>query len=128
MFIFNSNNYLRLGASWQLELSSEFYSKADFGNASLQDNYWNLSFAVQKSFLRDKNLIIRLSIGDVFQTAMHDVLIDLGNYTLRQNDINGESRSQFEMHRAGISLKYNINSKKGAYRGKGSSQDNIDRL
>ena len=128
MFIFNSNNYLRLGASWQLELSSEFYSKADFGNASLQENYWNLYFAVQKSFLRDKNLIFRLSIGDIFQTAMHDVLMDLGNYTLRQNDINGESRSQFEMHRAGISLKYNINSRKGTYRGKGSSKDNIDRL
>jgi len=128
MFIFNSNNYLRLDHDWQLELTSEFYSKAHFGNACLQNNYWDLGFAVQKSCLKDKSLTFRLSANDLFQTANFGVLIDLGNYQLLQNPINGSTRSAYEMHRITFSVKYSFNARKDRYHGKGAAREMIDRL
>lgn len=128
MFIFNSSNYLRLKKGWQLELNSEFYSKAHFGNALLTNNYWDLSFAIQKSCLRDKNLTFRLSINDIFKTADFGALVDLGNYQLMQNPVNGQSRGPYEMHRITFSVKYTFNARKDRYNGKGAGREMIQRL
>lgn len=128
MYIFNSNNAFRLKKSWILEMNSEFYTKADFGNAHLLTNYWNLSLAVQKSWLKDDALTLRLSCSDIFRQADLRVLLDLGNYTLMQSNINGQSRDLYEQQRLTLSLKYKFNTNKNRYKGKSAAGTIIERM
>ncbi len=128
MLIFNSDNAFRLKNDWQLELNSEFYSKAHYRNVRLLQAYWNLTAAVQKSFLKDKSLVVRLSCSDIFNTARHDALLDLGNYTLLQGDVFGGERGNYSFHRVSLSVRYAFNSTKSKYKGKGAGQDVIKRL
>ncbi len=128
MFILNSYNTFTLKRGWQLELNSDFYSKAHYRNVRLLDNYWNLTAAVQKTLLRDKSLTVRLSCSDIFNTARHDALLDLGNYTLYQSDVFGGERSHYSFHRVQLSLRYAFNATKSKYKGQGAGQDIISRM
>ena len=128
MLIFNSDNAFRLKHDWQLELNSQFYSKAHYRNVRLLQAYWNLTAAVQKSFLKDKSLVVRLSVADIFNTAKQDALLDLGNYTLLKGDVFGEGRGNYSFHRVSLSVRYAFNATKSKYKGKGAGQDVIKRL
>lgn len=128
MFIFNSDNAFRLRNDWQIELNSEFYSKAHYRNAHLLQHYWNLTAAVQKSLLKDKSLVLRLSVSDIFNTARHDAILDLGNYTLEQSDIFGGQRGQYSFHRINLSVRYSFNATKSKYKGQGAGEDMKKRM
>ena len=128
MLIFNSDNAFRLKHDWQLELNSQFYSKAHYRNVKLMQAYWNMTAAVQKSFLKDKSLVVRLSVADIFNTAKQDALLDLGNYTLLKGDVFGEGRGNYSFHRVSLSVRYAFNATKSKYKGKGAGQDVIKRL
>lgn len=128
MLIFNSDNAFRLKHDWQLELNSQFYSKAHYRNVKLMQAYWNMTAAVQKSFLKDKSLVVRLSVADIFNTAKQDALIDLGNYTLLKGNVFGEERGNYSFHRVSLSVRYAFNATKSKYKGKGAGQDVIKRL
>ena len=128
MFIFNSDNAFRLRNDWQIELNSEFYSKAHYRNARLLQHYWNLTAAVQKSLLKDKSLVLRLSVSDIFNTARHDAILDLGNYTLEQSDIFGGQRGQYSFHRINLSVHYSFNATKSKYKGQGAGEDMKKRM
>ena len=128
MLIFNSDNAFRLKHDWQLELNSQFYSKAHYRNVKLMQAYWNLTAAVQKSFIKDKSLVVRLSVADIFNTAKQDALLDLGNYTLLKGDVFGEGRGNYSFHRVSLSVRYAFNATKSKYKGKGAGQDVIKRL
>ena len=128
MLIFNSDNAFRLKHNWQLELNSQFYSKAHYRNVKLMQAYWNMTAAVQKSFLKDKSLVVRLSVADIFNTAKKDALLDLGNYALLKGDVFGEGRGNYSFHRVSLSVRYAFNATKSKYKGKGAGQDVIKRL
>lgn len=128
MFIFNSDNAFRLRNDWQIELNSEFYSKAHYRNARLLQHYWNLTAAVQKSLLKDKSLVLRLSVSDIFNTARHDAILDLGNYTLEQSDIFGGQRGQYSFHRINLSVRFSFNATKSKYKGQGAGEDMKKRM
>lgn len=128
MFIFNSDNAFRLRNDWQIELNSEFYSKAHYRNAHLLQHYWNLTAAVQKSLLKDKSLVLRLSVSDIFNTARHDAILDLGNYTLEQSDIFGGQRGQYSFHHFNLSVRYSFNATKSKYKGQGAGEDMKKRM
>ena len=128
MFIFNSDNAFRLRNDWQIELNSEFYSKAHYRNAHLLQHYWNLTAAVQKSLLKDKSLVLRLSVSDIFNTARHDAILDLGNYTLEQSDIFGGQRGQYSFHHINLSVRYSFNATKSKYKGQGAGEDMKKRM
>lgn len=128
MLIFNSDNAFRLKHDWQLELNSQFYSKAHYRNVKLMQAYWNMTAAVQKSFLKDKSLVVRLSVADIFNTSKQDALIDLGNYTLLKGDVFGEGRGNYSFHRVSLSVRYAFNATKSKYKGKGAGQEVIKRL
>ncbi|MGM9714469.1 MAG: TonB-dependent receptor domain-containing protein [Prevotella sp.] len=128
MLILNSYNTFSLKGGWQLELNSDFYSKAHYRNARLLDNYWNLTAVVQKTLLRDKSLTVRLSCSDIFNTARHDALLDLGNYTLFQSDVFGGERSHYSYHRVQLSVRYAFNATKSKYKGQAAGQDIINRM
>ena len=128
MLIFNSDNAFRLKHDWQLELNSQFYSKAHYRNVKLMQAYWNMTAAVQKSFLKDKSLVVRLSVADIFNTAKQDALLDLGNYTLLKGDVFGEGRGNYSFHRVSLSVRYAFNATKSKYKGSSAGQDVIKRL
>lgn len=128
MFIFNSDNAFRLRNDWQIELNSEFYSKAHYRNARLLQHYWNLTAAVQKSLLKDKSLVLRLSVSDIFNTARHDAILDLGNYTLEQSDIFGGQRGQYSFHHINLSVRYSFNATKNKYKGQGAGENMKKRM
>lgn len=128
MFIFNSDNAFRLRNDWQIELNSEFYSKAHYRNARLLQHYWNLTAAVQKSLLKDKSLVLRLPVSDIFNTARHDAILDLGNYTLEQSDIFGGQRGQYSFHRINLSVRFSFNATKSKYKGQGAGEDMKKRM
>jgi len=135
MFIFNANNTFRFGANredntgaWQAELNSEFLSGAHFGNAELRNCYWNLTVALQKSFLKDDALSLRLAFSDIFHTAYHNVRIDLGNYVLTQSHILGQGRDVYDLQRISLSARYKFNAAKSKYKGSGAGNSSRERM
>ncbi|MGN0281179.1 MAG: TonB-dependent receptor domain-containing protein [Prevotella sp.] len=128
MYIFNSDNAFRLPHDWQLEINSTFYSKAHYRNAELFQNFWNLTAAVQKSFLKDKSLVVRISCSDIFNTAHHDAGLDLGDYYLFQSNVFGGQRTLYTFQKVNMSIRYSFNSMKRKYKGKGAGEEIIKRI
>lgn len=132
MFIFINNNTFRIpmknGAPLNVELNSELLSSAHFGNAELQNWFWNLTLAVQKSFLKNDALSVRLACSDIFHTAHHDVNIDLGNYNLKQTNIYGQSRDIYDLQRLSLSVSWKFNAVKSKYKGTGAGQEERRRM
>lgn len=130
MLIFNSDNTFSLGRGWQLELNSQFYSKAHFRNVRLLQHYWDLTAAVGKKWQcrNAGTLTLRLAFSDIFNTARHDAILDLGNYTLLQSNVFGESRANYTFHRVSLSLRYTFNATMSKYRGTGAGDAAKQRL
>lgn len=135
MLICNTNNAFRLPTrnedgkgAWQLELNSELMSACHYGNAELKNWSWNLSCAVQKSFLRDDALTFRLEVSDIFHKAYNNVVIDLGNNILTQSHILGQARGCYDLQRITFTARYSFNAKKNGYKGKGASKSFIGRM
>ena len=135
MFIFNSVNSFSLRHNWKLELNSEFYSKSHFRNVRVLEHYWNLTAAIEKKW-KCKSLFggdggqlsLRLSCSDIFNTARHDVVLDLGNYSLFQSDIVGQDRSHYSLHRISLNIRYTFNTVKSKYKGQGAGKDAKQRM
>ena len=131
LFIINTNNAFHLPDSnngWQLELNSELLSSGHYGNAEIKNWYWNLSFAVQKYFLKDKSLSIRLAVSDIFHKSYNNVCLDFGNYILTQTHILGQSRDIYDLQQISLSLRYNINVAKSKYKGTGAGKEVRERM
>lgn len=97
-------------------------------NARLYENFWNLTAVVQKSFLKDKSLAVRLSCSDIFNTAHHAVGLDLGNYFLYETNVCGGQRTLYTCQHLNLTVRYAFNSTKSKYKGKGAGQDIIKRI
>jgi len=132
MFIFNTNNTFRIPVGTEsplnVELNSELLSSAHFGNAEIKNLFWNLTLAVQKSFLKNDALSVRLSCSDIFHTAYHNVKIDLGNYCLQQSHIYGQGRDIYDLQRISLNLSYKFNTVKSKYKGTGAGQESRSRM
>ena len=131
LFIINNNNAFHLAGSnngWQLELNSELLSSGHYGNAEIRNWYWNLSCAIQKYFLKDKALSVRLAVSDIFHKSYNNVSLDLGNYILTQTHILGEGRGIYDLQQVTLSLRYNLNVGKSKYRGTGAGKEVRERM
>ena len=121
MWVFNANNAFRFKKEWQLELNSEFHSKANYSNVELTNNYWALETAIQKSLLKDNALTLRLSWQDIFQKGNNDVFIDYGSYSIRQTNT-------MDYNRLVLTLRYNFNTARSKYKGTGAGQEARSRI
>lgn len=121
MWVFNANNAFRFKHDWQFEVNSEFYTKANYSNVKLTSNYWALETAVQKSFLKDKALTLRLSCQDIFQKANNNVYINYGSYNIHQTNVS-------DYNRLILTVRYNFNTTRSKYKGTGAGQDAISRI
>ncbi len=128
MWIFFCQNAFVFTQSWQLEINGNFYSKAHWGNAELTDHFFDLNLAVQKSWLPNNALTLRLSAQDLFQRAKQGVRIDLGNYTFYKSINNGQQRSVYDSHCVALHLSYKFNSTKSRYKGQHAGKEIVDRI
>lgn len=135
MFIFNVNNAYKIPSrrddgfgAWLLELNSEFLSGFHYGNAEVENCYWNLQFSVQKSWLENDALSLKLTVNDLAHMAHHNVKIDLGNTIMTQTHINGVSRSIYDPQTIQLALRYKFNATKRKYQGSGAGSDIRSRM
>ncbi len=121
MWVCNLNNAFRLPHRWQLELNSEFHSKAHYSNVELVNNYWSLETAVQKSFLKNDALTLRLAWQDMLRKGNNDVYIYYGSYSIHQTNT-------MDFNRVIFTLRYNFNTARSKYKGTGAGKDARNRI
>ena len=121
IFFFDLNNTFRLKHSWQLEANAGIMTKGDVLNFRMLTPSCNLSFVVQKCWLKNDALCLRASIGDVFQRSVQDVAQDCGFFY-------GEQATRSRSHRLDISIRYTFNASKSKYKGTGAGRAEQERM
>ena len=121
MWVFNAANAFRLPHKWQIELNSEFHSKSHYSNIELMNNYWSLETAVQKSFLKNDALTLRLAWQDMFRRGNNDVYVYYGSYSVYQTN-------RMDFNRIIFTLRYNFNTARSKYKGSGAGKDARNRI
>lgn len=121
IFFFDLNNTFSFKHSWQLEANANIQTKGDVLNFRILSPSYNVSFVVQKCWLKNDALCLRASISDVFQRSVQDMAHDCGFfYTVQKT----RSRS----HRLDISIRYTFNAQKSKYKGTGAGQAERQRM
>ena len=121
MFVFDANNAVRLKNNWQLELNSHLMTRSYYDNIRFTNTMWNLETAVQKSFLKNNALTLRLAWQDMLHKMANDVFIVYGSYCLSQ-------QTKLDTNRLSFSVNYRFNVAKDKYKGTGAGQDAIKRM
>lgn len=121
IFFFDIYNTFRFMHSWQLEANASIQTKGDVLNFRILSPSYNISFVVQKCWLKNDALCLRASISDVFQRSVQDMAHDCGFfYTVQKT----RSRS----HRLDISIRYTFNAQKSKYKGTGAGKAERQRI
>ena len=121
IFFFDIYNTFRFKHSWQLEANANIQTKGDVLNFRILSPSYNVSFVVQKCWLKNDALCLRASISDVFQRSVQDMAHDCGFfYTVQKT----RSRS----HRLDISIRYTFNASKSKYKGTGAGKAERQRM
>ena len=118
---FDLNNAFRFKHSWQLECNANLMTRGDVMNYRMQNTSFNLSFVVQKCWLRNDALCLRASVNDVLQRATQKMEMDCGYYLLNQHSINNR-------HRLDVSLRYTFNAQQSKYKGTGAGKEAASRM
>ena len=121
VFFCNLNNTFRFRKSLQFEADLNVTSKGDVMNYKLKAASYNLYLALQKCWLENDALCLRISVSDVLQKRVTKVIIDCGYYVLDQ-----ESRPDY--HSLEVSLRYSFNASRNRYKGTGAGKDIQSRL
>jgi len=121
IMFFDINNTFRFKHSWQLEANLNAMTKGDVMNFHMDTNSFNLSFVVQKSWLKNDALTLRASIEDVLQKSQQTITMDCGYYTLTQHTANNR-------HRLNVSLRYSFNATQSKYKGTGAGKAVQERM
>lgn len=118
---FDLNNAFRFKHSWQLECNANGMTPGDVMNYRMLNTSFNLSFVVQKCWLRNDALCLRASVTDVFQRSHQDIEMDCGYYTLVQS-------AHSNNHRLNVSLRYAFNAQQSKYKGTGAGREAASRM
>ncbi len=119
--IINCNNAFRLKGNWQLEANLFCQFKGDVMTYRLQNNLYNLNFVAQKSFLKDKSLVLRVTFDDVLRKSGQDVAMDCGYYYLEQSQHRNSQRLN-------VSVRYTFNQSQSKYKGTGAGSEAKERM
>jgi len=121
MWFFNINNAFRLPKNWVLEANYNGNSKGDWQNFSITNFSGAFNFVVQKSWLKNNALCLRVTLQDAFKTSGQNVFLDCGYYTLSQHQHNNRQRLN-------VSLRYTFNAQQSKYKGTGAGDDAKSRM
>lgn len=121
IMFFDFNNTFRLKHHWQFEANMNIYTKGDVMNYRLTAPSYNLRLVVQKCWLKDDALCLRVSASDVLQKTGTKMELDCGYYVLNQETKNNQ-------HRLDVSLRYTFNASNNKYKGTGAGKDAKGRM
>lgn len=121
MGIFDLNNCFRLKHSWQFESNANIMTKGDVVNYRMLNATCDLSFVVQKCWLKDDELCLRVSVWDVLQRAAQAMQMDYGCYTIDQ-------KTYKNTHLLNVSLRYTFKVQQSKYKGTGAGRDTAGRM
>ena len=96
-------------------------TKGDNINFRMTTPMYNLGFVVQKCWLKNDALCLRVSVEDVLKRSMQDV------YSISEFFIYKEHPFR-NYHRLDISLRYTFNASKSRYKGTGAGKDAQSRM
>lgn len=115
------NNAFRFKGSWQLEANLNVMTKGDMMQFAFLRNTYNLGLVVQKCWLKNDALCLRVSMSDVLQMRTNVLLLDNGYFQLHQT-------SDQNYHRLNVTLRYTFNSSNNKYKGSGAGADAKNRM
>lgn len=113
MFVVHLNNSFRFKKSWQLSADYQFQSRMSYGAAEVRANMNLLEFSVQKSFLKDDALTVKLSAYDVLNSTIDDVFVDYGQFSITQT-------SDHKNPAIILRVSYHFNTASNKYKGTGA--------
>ena len=109
-------NTLSLGKGWQIELGGMCRSKGYSELYYIYNSYLSLNAAVQKTFLKDGSLVIRLAGADLLGQEANNAFGDFGSYKIWQTNIR-------DTQVISLSVRYRFNSAQSKYKGTGAGTD-----
>ena len=121
IFFIDLNNIFRLPHRWQLEANMNIMTKGDAVNFHMESTSYNLGFVVQKCWLKNDALCLRVSLNDVLQRSVQDIRMSCGGYQNKESAVRSN-------HRLNISLRYTFNASKSKYKGTGAGQAERQRM
>ena len=96
------SNVVRLKGDWQLELDTNVATSGYQQNILTTNTYFDLKAAVQKAFLCDKSLVVRLSASNLAGLANYNCKTDFGAVFINQKNI-------YDNRRITLSIRYSFN-------------------
>ena len=115
------NNAFRFKRSWQLEANLNVMTKGDMMQFAFLRNTYNLGLVVQKCWLKNDALCLRVSMSDVLQMRTTEMFLDNGYFQLHQT-------SSQNYHRLNVTLRYTFNSSNNKYKGSGAGKEAQNRM
>ena len=115
------NNAFRFKGSWQLEANLNVMTKGDMMQFAFLRSTYNLGLVVQKCWLKNDALCLRVSLSDVLQKRTSEVFLDNGYFQLHQT-------TDQNYHRLNVTLRYTFNSSSNKYKGSGAGSDAKSRM
>lgn len=113
MFVVQLNNSFRFKKSWQFSADYMFQSKMSYGAAEVTANRNLLELSVQKSFLKDDALTVRLSAYDILNCTPDNAFVDYGQFKIAQN-------SDYKSPAIILRVSYHFNTASNKYKGTGA--------
>ena len=121
MFFLTFNNAFRFRHSWQVEANMNIRTKGDNLNFRMTSTAYNLGIVVQKCWLKNDALCLRISLQDVLKRSLQDTYSDAGFLIHTETPIRNN-------HRLDVSLRYTFNASKSRYKGTGAGKDAQNRM
>lgn len=121
VFTFNAFNTFSFKHNWRIDINFMFRSQGNQLNFYNDYNYTNLGVVVQKSFLKDKSLTVKMAVLDILQRCCVNEYSDMGYYQIQQNNC-------FSTHKFQVSVFYRLNSTRSKYKGTGAGKDAQERM
>lgn len=121
MFLFTFNNAFRFRHSWQLEANMNIQTKGDYLNFRMTTPAYNLGFVVQKSWLENDALCLRISVQDILNRSLQETYSNAGFLIHTETPVRNNQRLN-------VSLRYTFNASKSRYKGTGAGKDAQNRM
>ncbi len=121
VFFMDFNNAFRFRNSWQIEANLNVMTKGDMQQFTFMRDTYNLGLAVQKCWLKNDALCLRVSLSDVLQKRSTEIFLDNGYFQLHQT-------SKPNYHRLNVTLRYTFNSSSNKYKGTGAGAEARNRM
>ena len=121
VYTLNAFNSFSLKHDWKFDINLMFRSHGH--QLNFYDDYDNmrLNLVAQKSFLKDKELTLRVALLDALQRNHMNEYGDMGYYKIQQNN-------RYSTHKLQFTVIYRLNATRSKYKGTGAGKDAQQRM